>query len=467
MSDNLRSHPSVLARERGNAFYLQAAQSEHLAPCLQLSYLEKARREYQTAIDKADSQLLLSSALKNVGAMCEKSFRVHTGKPSVCDISKSFYFFTEGLEFYMKALVIGEEHQPLAWHSQVQGKISTFLEYALFLAREDGDLCGLPPVGVHAVVRRSLHRKLVRHNLADRLSPVTMARVWTALLQDDVNEAVRALDKEEFSRGFNRLMDAEQPLRTARQYLRVAEKLGEHGVYTIEEMIESAEEQISMARVSSQSRKLTANADAFVEKAVNEAEEIDVDQLWVACDLYKQAILCAEKLDMESESVAAAMLGRLLHRCMKLNDAGHKYYRHAIDGAAALHPRQFHQCVWYQHAMNGLNDLQKEIWEKDAKKKDEERKPILEELKEELEAIKKAADESAYKLLAHLFETHIPKVEGWKKPVPATAENGKKQFLDAIRWYHPDKNTQHGLKWEVLCEEITKHLNAKYVIFKT
>ena len=40
----------------------------------------------------------------------------------------------------------------------------------------------------------------------------------------------------------------------------------------------------------------------------------------------------------------------------------------------------------------------------------------------------------------------------------------KKALLTAIHHYHPDKQDKekHGMKWAVLCEEITKLLNAHY-----
>lgn len=38
----------------------------------------------------------------------------------------------------------------------------------------------------------------------------------------------------------------------------------------------------------------------------------------------------------------------------------------------------------------------------------------------------------------------------------------KKAIIRAISHYHPDKNVQQDKKWQVLVEEITKHLNSHY-----
>jgi hypothetical protein len=42
----------------------------------------------------------------------------------------------------------------------------------------------------------------------------------------------------------------------------------------------------------------------------------------------------------------------------------------------------------------------------------------------------------------------------------------KKLLQKAIVHYHPDKQANYPRKWQVLCEEITKALNALYCEYK-
>ena len=44
----------------------------------------------------------------------------------------------------------------------------------------------------------------------------------------------------------------------------------------------------------------------------------------------------------------------------------------------------------------------------------------------------------------------------------------KKLFQKAVINYHPDKQDEekYGIKWKILCEEITKYLSAFYEITK-
>jgi hypothetical protein len=100
------------------------------------------------------------------------------------------------------------------------------------------------------------------------------------------------------------------------------------------------------------------------------------------------------------------------------------------------------------------------------------KEPFLNELKEELMALKAAASDGTIKLLEHIYPVHPPK-RGGKRD---SSKSMKKQVLNAIRHYHPDKqhtqddpagqdskekNSAHEEdKWVVMCEEITKHLNG-------
>ena len=73
--------------------------------------------------------------------------------------------------------------------------------------------------------------------------------------------------------------------------------------------------------------------------------------------------------------------------------------------------------------------------------------------------------------LRHVYKTYPPKNEEHKLD-PNLGEldtkSEKKLILSAISHYHPDKQDQqkYGLKWVLLCEEITKVLNNRYASHK-
>lgn len=104
--------------------------------------------------------------------------------------------------------------------------------------------------------------------------------------------------------------------------------------------------------------------------------------------------------------------------------------------------------------------------QEEEKKKNQEREKTIKLLKKELEELNKHT-EDATDLLKFVYERFPPKnpehvlAAGYK-------ENMKKALCKAIQHYHPDRINvkDHGIKWKVLCEEITKRLTNKYECWK-
>lgn len=100
-----------------------------------------------------------------------------------------------------------------------------------------------------------------------------------------------------------------------------------------------------------------------------------------------------------------------------------------------------------------------------------ERQQYIKELEAELKDINAAnVGSGAEGLLRHLYKAYPPKNPEHKLNDEGLAERPKmkKALLTAIQHYHPDKQDkeQHGRKWAVLCEEITKLLNGRYELYK-
>ena len=96
----------------------------------------------------------------------------------------------------------------------------------------------------------------------------------------------------------------------------------------------------------------------------------------------------------------------------------------------------------------------------------QEREMYLKELEAELKDINEAnVGSEATGLLRHIYKTYPPKNPEHKLDDKELNQRAKikKALLTAIQHYHPDKqDKEHGRKWAVLCEEITKLLNGRY-----
>ena len=100
----------------------------------------------------------------------------------------------------------------------------------------------------------------------------------------------------------------------------------------------------------------------------------------------------------------------------------------------------------------------------------QEREVYIKELEAELKDLKEADVGSVAGLLRHIYNTYPPKNPEHKLDDKNLDQRAKvkKAFLTAIQHYHPDKQDEeeHGKKWAVLCEEITKLLNGRYEVHK-
>ncbi len=101
---------------------------------------------------------------------------------------------------------------------------------------------------------------------------------------------------------------------------------------------------------------------------------------------------------------------------------------------------------------------------------------ILQELKDEIKVLNDARTQfigNDAELLLHIYKIFPPK-NTTHKPPPKKEINKmdnkglKKVYQKAVLHYHPDKQDKekYGRKWQVLCDEITKHLTRIYEAYK-
>ena len=128
---------------------------------------------------------------------------------------------------------------------------------------------------------------------------------------------------------------------------------------------------------------------------------------------------------------------------------------------------------WYKTCTEGLQRYQSETETKDELFWQEERAKYIKELEAELKDLNEAGIGSGTAgikcFLKHLYKTYPPKNPEHKLDEKKVEENAKKALLTVILHYHPDKQDKekHGIKWFVLCEEITKLLNRHHESFKS
>jgi hypothetical protein len=111
--------------------------------------------------------------------------------------------------------------------------------------------------------------------------------------------------------------------------------------------------------------------------------------------------------------------------------------------AKSLMSRNLHEIEWFDKAAAALAAYQSErahICDADSQKAKE---PFLNELKEELLALKAAASKGAIKLLEHIYTVHPPKQDhaGVSKKRDSSAIK-KKQVLNAIRPQSPSSRAR-------------------------
>jgi len=158
-----------------------------------------------------------------------------------------------------------------------------------------------------------------------------------------------------------------------------------------------------------------------------------------------------------------------------------------LEASTSLHALQESDNVlidlcaaWYKVSFEALQRYQRESVIKDESAEQEELAAYKKELEEEINDIN-AADvgggrSGVANILRHLYKTYPPKNENNKLDEEALAaalkddemKGIKKILVTAIQHYHPDKQDKDkfGMKWSVLCEEITKVLNSHYETFK-
>jgi len=190
--------------------------------------------------------------------------------------------------------------------------------------------------------------------------------------------------------------------------------------------------------------------------------QLDVDEK------IDQALLLVDNLNSAMKSTLSSLrvyckiklLKAKIFKILLMNDdIARNCCRELIDIGLA---QGFDKETWFLDALTMYKDLRdkKDKFDESVEKKG--RAPILEELKDELKKLEDAATLDLKQFIGFLFDNFPVK---HKKVVqrPDVDKGMKKACIILSALYHPDKVKvdEHGEKYKVLCEEITKKINSR------
>ncbi|KXZ52559.1 hypothetical protein GPECTOR_9g603 [Gonium pectorale] len=212
-----------------------------------------------------------------------------------------------------------------------------------------------------------------------------------------------------------------------------------------EELLEAAD----IAEAICRSVQARHTADAMLRRVLGDSESLDMEGM-------RAAIALARDHDLESEARAHSALGSLYINVLRMKERGLAHYRQVLELGVAMMPRVVSHMDWYHVAREGVLREQRERQEAEERAAAQERQPFVEELAEEFKALREAAGK------------HPPAVR--QGAVHVDTGRGVRKIKDTLRKaiiaYHPDKQVSRPRKWQVLAEEITKELTAKYECMK-
>lgn len=267
----------------------------------------------------------------------------------------------------------------------------------------------------------------------------------------------------------SQLPDCEKPLREALAGATRIRSLAQ--MDACQALLESVQLEMCVARAS----QAIDFGDRVLWTALHDFETLSMDGVWEAVDFYHEAIAQAKEKDIESEARANSQLGSVYKDVLKIKSRAKKHFSRSMELATTLMPRNLHGTPWFDKAAAALEAFQADAVHRSDKETQAKKQPLLDELREELGALRKAREEGGLcGLLEHLYAAHPPRGGGTRD----SDADCKKQVLHAIRHYHPDKSVTRSFeearplgdedktaardadRWVVLCEEITKLLNT-------
>jgi len=446
---------SSTLRNQGNEFFRQAVRLDvDCSPQQARDLFERALSCYYQAKDKSNNREDECSAAKNIGKAAWKIARVLTksgDKPQTI-----IFYLHEAIKGLCTAYSNSEECKDPEWRGEVFETISVCLQEVIDAAEAFG----------HADQKIAQLEKLVVITTVNEAVPDIQMKLATSYFHDGTTK----LQNGDYKKCLSRMKDCYRPIEEVKH---LSSRYGGDLKYELLEEAEILEKDVFYHTCAASAFQARVHGDELLQTALKEQEELDMTLIFEVIDWYKQAVVLAREVEIEQEAIAESRLGVVYDKVLRMTLRAKAYFTHSFELAESLKPRVFTSQDWYKDCITTLKKYQDEARQKDEEEQQKARAAFLEELSEELADIRshkaRAAD-----LIKHVYSNYPPKHPCWQKPsdedmkkwgeMELDSRDYKKLLLKALGFYHPDKVDEkiHGMKWKILCGEITKMLNDHY-----
>lgn len=447
---------SSLLRNQGNDFFRRASRiSVSSSPQEKRDLYEQALSRYYQAKEKSENRDEECSAAKNIGKAAWKIAGVLSAKE---ESPKTIIFYLhEAIKGLCTAYNHSEDCKDPEWRGEVFETLCVCLQEVMDAAEALGD----------NDQRIAQLEKLSSLTTVVEAAPDLQITLATLYFHDGTTK----LQNGDYKKCLIRMKDCYRPIEEVKRLSRYA------GVTrATPELLSQAhvlEQDVFYHTCSASSIQARAQGDELLQLALKGQEELDMTLIFEVIDWYKQAVVLAREVDIEQEAIADSCLGVVYDKVLKITFRAKAYFTHSFELAESLKPRIFTSHQWYKDCTAALKRFQDEARARDEQEKQKARTRFMEELSDELDDLK-AHKSDAVTFIKYIYANYPPKLPSWKKPsddemeewesLDTGSKDYKKILTKALFYYHPDKvdEKRHGMKWKVLCEEITKMLTYHY-----
>ena len=431
---------SVEERTRGNQLYQQATR-DNIPSWTKQQYLQECLPFYHRAFQFAKTEDDRASAKKNLA----HAYRQMAGtfQLTKTEIGRLNHFMIQAIEAYKVATAWGKLCKTEQWLSDISHYVEvcvTAIETTVVLIRD----------------KREKHMLL--REVANTVPDGQLKATWYLKLGEATfNAGVMAFENQEFDECHRFMADCNEPF----------EEVLKHGKDDVQicEAAYDFQSRVYIHLCIVESVSLRTQAESLFRMHLLNQESVNFDLMWDVADMFKHCTMLVREQDTEQEAIGLSRLGKMFDVVLKLPDKAKGYYKQSFQLATAMFPRIFNTKDWYKDCSQAVERYQREAVQREEYSWQEKRKPFLEELKPELDALAEAAADGYVILLRYIYSKHPPKN---KDHTLIGDGKTKKSVKMALLHYHTDKlNKDEDTKFYVLCEEICKLLSQKYEQLKS
>ena len=443
-------------RNQGNECYRRATQVDAgSSPVKARNLYEQALSQYYQAKEKAEDRKDECSAAKNIG---KAAWRIAGVLRDKNDGPETIIFYLhEAIKGFCVAYNHSEDCKDAEWRTDVFETLNVCLqevnEMADALGNRDQKIAQL--------------EKLCTVNTVVQAAGDIQLALGTLYFHDGTT----SLQNGDYKKCLRRMKDCYRPIEEVK-------RLGFYrGVScATPDLLADArvlEQDVFYHSCSASSIQARSQGDELLELAMQGEENLDMDLIFDVIDWYKQAVVLAREIDLEQEAIGSSRLGVVYDKVLKITGRAKAYFTKCLELVEALKPRTFFLDKWYKDCTATLKRYQDEARARDEEERQKSRAKFIEDLADELKDLKDH-NSGAISFIKHLYVNYPPKISSWVKPgeedmkkwdsLVIRSKEYKKLVLKVLAFYHPDKvdEKEHGKKWKILCEEITKMLNLHF-----